>query len=78
MKPVRDEGPKPIANLSADQLRSVLTQERLVAEAALTHRMLVVALNGSWKKLAEDLSLPKEFELDRSTGAVFKKGAADG
>ncbi len=73
LKPMKDKGPKPLAKFSEAELKNVLEQERLIADAIKVQRMLTFALSGTYKALALKHKLPDEFELDRSTGEVFAK-----
>ncbi len=69
----RDKGPKPITMLNEAELKNVLEQERLVEDAMKVQRMLTFALSGTYKALAVKHKLPDEFELDRTSGGIFKK-----
>ncbi len=67
------KGPKAITQLNTAELTNVLEQERLVADAIKVQKMLISALGGTMKTLALKHKLPDEFELDRTTGEIFKK-----
>ncbi len=78
LKSVANGRPAPLAKLDATELRNVLEQERLTADALKVHLMLATTLQGTKKQLAEKYSLPGLFELDRETGEIFKKESSDG
>lgn len=69
-------GPKPLAKLEVNELKNVLEQERLISDAIKVQKMLSLALNITMKQLADKHKLPKEFELDRTTGEIFPKSKA--
>jgi len=72
-KVIMDKAPKPLATIESVELRNVLEQERIVADAVKTQMMLAMALNGTMRALAEKYKLPKVFELDRTNGNIFEK-----
>ena len=72
------KGPKPLLVLTEVELKNVLEQERLIADAMKVQRMLSFALNGTMKALALKYKLPDEFELDRSNGNIFVKEKKNG
>lgn len=73
-KNIKPLSEKPLAKLSSSELRNILEQERLVEDSIKVQKMLLLALSFTMKQLADKHNLPGEFELDRTTGEVFKKG----
>lgn len=77
-KPKVVKGPKSLMALNEAELKNILEQERLIADAMKVQRMLSFALNGTMKALALKYKLPDEFELDRSNGNIFLKEKTNG
>ena len=77
-KSSRDKGPKILVQLSESELNNILEQERLLTDAKKISMMLNASLNGTMKALADKHKLPKEFDLNRSTGEIREKEIQDG
>ncbi len=78
IKSVTNGKAKPLAKISAAELKNILEQERILTDAVMTQRMLTVALSATMRHLAKTHNLPDVFELNRQTGDVFAKEASDG
>ncbi len=77
-KSTMDKGPKVLVQLSESELSNILEQERILMDAKKVAMMLNASLNGTMKALGDKHKLPKEFDLNRSTGEIREKEIQDG
>lgn len=80
MKMMKKENgdPKPIAQLTKDELTNILEQDRLIRDAAIIHKMLLTSYRTTFVGLKAKYKLPEEFMFDKGTGEFFEKEKDDG
>jgi hypothetical protein len=61
----------PLCRFTADELREVRLERRMMNNAKVTANMMETAFNALWSALRSKYDLPLKVDLDESTGDVF-------